>query len=708
MKNDLLLEISCEEIPAGYIEPALAALKRLLCERLDQARLGHGEASTYGTPRRLAVMVKDLDESQPDETLQMQGPPAKVAFDDAGAPTMAAVKFAEKAGVAPEALFLVDTDKGSYVAAKKEEKGKPAVEVLSELLPGLVPELPFPKSMKWADLPLVFARPVNGFLALLGSQVIPFSLNGIASGNETTGHFFHNPEKILVEKPGAYLEALRAAHVTADIGERREKIRADVARAAADLGGRVREDEDLLAVVSNLVENPAVLAGSFDEGYLEVPAEVLITAMARHQKYFAVEDNEGALMPHFIAINNTSVSDPALSVRGHQRVLRARLEDARFFFRADLAGSMDDWAEKLSGVMFQAKLGSVKDKCGRISALAEFLAGSLGRDPKNSVRAANLCKADLVSYVVGEFPELQGVMGGIYAGRAGEPEEVCRAIEEHYRPVQSGGALPETDAGAAVALSDKLDTLSGIFSIGLKPTGASDPYALRRAAIGVLQILNARQISLPLSCMLEKAISLLPEIPAPPAAPGKKAKPDKSLSPEEARARILAFFRDRLAHLLTEAGHAKDTAAAVLAAGADDVPWVFLRAAGLSELRKRPDYEAVAVTFKRVSNIIRQAEEKELLTKLAPVDEALFEEDCERTLLEGLARSRDKVDGLIRERDARSAILAAAELRPAVDAFFDGVMVMAEDEKVRNNRLSLLKEIHDLFASLADFSKVTA
>ncbi|MEW5734380.1 MAG: glycine--tRNA ligase subunit beta [Thermodesulfobacteriota bacterium] len=708
MTNDLLLEISCEEIPAGYIGPALLAMQRLIGERLGQTRISFGGSRVYGTPRRLAVIVSDVADRQPDEKVQMQGPPARVAFDEAGNPTMAGRKFAEKAGVDASALFMVETDKGSYVAAVKEEKGRPVVEVLSEILPEVITALPFPKSMRWADLPLSFARPVTGFTALYGSQVIPFTLNKIASGNETFGHFFSNPGKILVENPGTYLEVLRAAHVVADIEERKAKIREGIRKAAAGLGGKVREDEDLLAIVTNLVENPAVVAGSFEAGYLEVPPEILITAMAKHQKYFAVETGQGALAPHFIAVNNTAVSDPALSVRGHERVLRARLEDARFFFRADLSGSMDDWAEKLSGVMFQAKLGSVKDKTARIATLADFLAKALGLNRESAVRAARLCKADLVSHVVGEFPELQGIMGRIYAGRAGEPEEVCRAIEEHYRPVQAGGALPETDAGSLVALSDKLDTLCGCFSVGLAPTGASDPYALRRATIGVLQILSTRGISLPLSQMVDKALSLLPERPAPKPAPGKKERPDKGLSPEEAKQKVLAFCRDRLSHILTEAGHAKDTAAAILAAGSDDVPWAFRRAEGLSELRKRKDYEAVAVTFKRVSNIIRQAAEKGLLPPSVSPDPALFENACEKELLDALQESRRNVEALVEKRDAQSAILAAADLRPRVDAFFEGVMVMAENEGVRANRLCLLREISDLFAGLADFSKVSA
>ncbi|MBW1895257.1 MAG: glycine--tRNA ligase subunit beta, partial [Deltaproteobacteria bacterium] len=429
--NDLLLEIGTEEIPADYIEPALNALSTLLLKRLTEARIEHGDVSILGTPRRLAVMVTDVAGRQKPLTTDVTGPPAKVGFDENGMPTIAAKRFAEKVKVAVNSLTTIETEKGSYLCARRIERGNDTGSILKGILPDLVLSIPFPKKMKWADLSIEFARPIHSILALFGDKVIPFVLGNVKSGRYMFGHSFMNPGRIRLSKPDEYVEALRLAHVLVNMEERKKQVVSGIDKAAREQGGRVLQDDDLVDIVNNLVEYPAIVAGNFDKAFLGLPPEVLITAMREHQKYFAVIDKKKNLMPFFIAVNNTHVKDMALVARGHERVLRARLEDAQFFYRSDLEKSLKDLAEKLKGVLFQARLGSVYEKIIRVRKLAEFLADTAGFSPdvkKDVSRAAFLCKADLVSQIVIEFPKLQGVMGRVYAAAAGESDTVASAI----------------------------------------------------------------------------------------------------------------------------------------------------------------------------------------------------------------------------------------------------------------------------------------
>ena len=688
----LLLEIGTEEIPAGYIEPALAALASMLAQKLADARIGHGRIQTYGTPRRLSVTVAELAARQKRLTSEVLGPPRKAGYDSDGRPTTAAVKFAEKLGLPVNRLGIASTPKGEYLSARVTDPGRATAALLKTLLPELILAIPFPKRMRWADLNISFARPIRSLLVLYGSRPIGFTLGGIRSGRTTFGHRFMHPRPIKVAEPAAYAEALRSGLVVVDPAERRRLIAEGAAQAAASVGGQILPDEELLGTVTHLVEYPAIAVGRFADAFLELPAEVLITAMREHQKYFAVVDTGGRLLPHFIAVNNTPVQDMAVVVRGHERVLRARLEDAKFFFRSDRETSLEAMVEKLKSVLFQAQLGSIYDKVRRVRELARFVAEQLGGGPElggQVERAAWLCKADLVSQMVGEFPKLQGIMGRVYAKAQGEPAAVASAIEEHYRPTYSGGALPETMAGAVLAIADKMDTICGCFRAGLAPTGAADPYALRRQGIGVIQIMRSRGLAFPLSTVVQKSLSLFD---------------GGAGTPPETAAKIQGFLEGRMTSILVEEGFAKDTVAAVLGVPAESVPAVWSRVRALQQLKSKPDFEPIAVSFKRVVNIIRRAEDFTAGT----LDEGLLSHPSEAALLAAFRAVHSQVQEDLRQGLHDQALARVATLRASVDAFFDDVMVMAEDLNVRRNRLSLLAQVAGLFELFADFSKLTA
>jgi glycyl-tRNA synthetase beta chain len=688
----LLLEIGTEEIPAGYIEPALEALASTLTQKLDEARIAYGAVRTFGTPRRLALIVADVALRQKPLTSEILGPPRKAAYDVDGQPTMAAIKFAEKVGVPVAQLNTVSTPKGEYLRAKIREAGKTTPNVLKTVLPEAILSIPFPKSMRWADLSITFARPIVWVLALFGSTAIPFEVGNVRAGRHSVGHRFMHPRRIRIAEPSAYVESLRPAFVVVDAAERRRLIAEGAAQAASAVGGHLLPDEELLGINTYLVEYPATAAGRFAEKFLELPAEVLITAMREHQKYFAVTDASGRLLPRFIAVNNTPVQDISIVMRGHERVLRARLEDAQFFYRSDKAIPLDHQVEKLKNVLFQAQLGSVHDKVRRVKDLAGYVAELVGQDEEGCrqvQRAAWLCKADLVSQMVGEFPKLQGVMGRVYASVQGEAAAVASGIEEHYRPLTSGGALPEGMVGAVVAIADKMDSLCGCFRAGLIPTGAADPYALRRQGIGIIQIMRQRNFSFPLATVVDKGLGLFDGADGTP--PGTAEK-------------ILAFIEGRMASILTEEGFAKDTVSAVLGIPLDSVPAVWQRAQALQQLKDKPDFEPIAISFKRVVNIIRRAE------GFAPGDvrEDLFNHPSESGLLSAYRSVHAHVQDDLRRGFYAEALGRVATLRQPVDGFFDDVMVMVEEAEVRQNRLSLLALVAGLFGIFGDFSKLSA
>jgi len=688
----LLFEIGTEELPAGYIMPGLEMLTLLLKGKLTAARMQFGRIDTFGTPRRLAVMISDLATRQADIDETLVGPPVRVGMDADGRFTVPAQKFAEKAGVPVTSLETVSTDKGEYLSARRKEKGRETAAVLKEILPQVLTAMVFPKNMRWGDQKELFARPVHTLVVLFGNKVVGFSWAGIKSGRYSPGHPFMHSRAVNLNSPGHYIERLQAASVLVDIAARREMISHDIDRLAASLGGHVLPDDELVDLVTNMVEYPVAAAGRFDEKYLALPREVLITAMRSHQKYFAVVDEKNSLLPNFIAINNNRAVDMSQVVRGHQRVLRARLEDAMFFYEKDLKIPLADRVDSLKRVLFQARLGSLHDKTERLTSLSFRLIDLLRLDDvalqADLARAARLCKADLVTQMVIEFPKLQGVMGRVYALTGGENKTVAQAIEEHYQPAFSGAALPESLCGALLALADKLDTLCGCFAIGLIPSGASDPYALRRQGIGLIQILLDRNLPLSLN---EVAVS------ATQAYAGIEA-----VQPAAVAEAVTGFLKGRMAQLLADEGLPRDVVNAVLNASADKVPDVWNRARALAAMKARPDFEPLAVAFKRVANIIRKTD----VGRVGPVDEGRFQEPSETMLYRACLEAEGRVSGAMDQGRYAEALLEMAAIRQAVDGFFDDVLVMAEDPKVRNNRLALLMKVAHLFSGFADFSAI--
>jgi glycyl-tRNA synthetase beta chain len=687
--NQLLLEIGSEEIPAGYIKPALEALAGNLTAKLDAARIDHGTVLTYGTPRRLAVSIDAVADRQKAVTEEVLGPPEHIAFDDGGNPTIPAQKFAEKVKVSVSRLKIKETEKGRYLCATIRDRGKAAKTVLQAILPDVILATPFPKTMIWSDLTLSFARPIQSVVALLGKSVISFSLEGrIKSGRYAWGHMFMHHKRIKLDTAESYVEAMRKGLVEVDFDVRKEMVRKEVDAAALAMGGKILPDDELLDIVTNLVELPIASGGRFDEAFLELPREILITSMREHQKYFAVVDANGALMPCFVAVNNTRVKDLGLVATGHERVLRARLSDAQFFYRVDLKDTMDAWSERLKGVLFQAKLGSMHAKGQRIQKLGDHLTASEQTDIQLQVRrAAQLCKADLVSQVVGEFAKLQGIMGRVYATVAGEHSDVAAAIEEHYRPIYSGGALPVTRTGALLAIADKLDTICGCFSVGLVPTGASDPYALRRQGIGIVQIMLAHQFGFSLR---EAVVAGLNEFEC-----------DNTDLLADA---IMTFIQNRINRMLIEDNNDKDVVAAVTSVSIDSVPDVWRRTAALQALKRDDDFEPLAAAFKRVVNIMRKTE----VDEAAVPDSALFQEAAESALFDAYQHVKTDVDQHVAAGNLDQALRVIATLRKPVDRFFEDVMVMTDDMALRGNRLALLNTIAGLFSRIADFSKIAA
>lgn len=690
----LLLEIGTEEIPAGYIQPALKIFRQNLIQRLDEARITHGAATTFGTPRRFAVMIEDVADRQKSITQVQTGPPEKVAFDSEGKPTKAAEKFAEKVGLKVEELSITETAKGRYLAAEITSESLTTEEFLKSMLAEVILSIPFPKTMRWADFKISFARPIQSILALYGDKVISFTLGGvIQSDRYALGHRFMQPAPIAIDNADQYIESLRKASVLVDINERKAAVQKEMEKAAAELGGKVLPDQDLVDIVTNLVEIPFASAGRFDQEFLEIPQEILITAMREHQKYFAVCDpNTQQLLPAFIAINNTCPKDIQLVTTGHERVLRARLSDAKFFYHSDVKSKMDDWVEKLKGVLFQAKLGSMHAKMERVRRLVIYLAEMVEPSLNETVdRAAYLCKADLVSQAVGEFAKLQGIMGRVYAKVAGESEAVATAIEEHYRPVYSGAILPQTPTGALLAIADKMDSICGCFAIGLLPTGASDPYALRRQSIGILQIIQDQGWTLNLPDIIAKSLTLF--------------ELDAKVDLTEVGNKVHTFLINRISFILAEQGFSKDVIAAVISVKAQDVIDVAKRVAALEALKGKPGFEPLAVAFKRVVNIIKKADNNELKAI------ALREEDLvhpsELDLFKAYQAAKQSVYQQVNEGQLDQALTHIASIKPQVDAFFDGVLVMDPDPSIRRNRLALLNTVAGLFERIADFSKIS-
>jgi len=687
MTQDLLVEIGTEEIPAGFLSKAIIDMKALAEKVFNRLRLEHGEIEIMVTPRRLTLKVADLASGQEDRVVENMGPAQRIAFDESGKPSKAGIGFARGQGVKPEELEIVSTEKGEYVCVRKRETGQKTTQLLAQALPEYIMAIPFRKSMRWNDLEARFARPIHWLVALYGSEVIKFNCADIDSGTTSRGHRFMAPEKFTIASPADYVDLCRQAKVIVDQKERKTMITEQLAAIEKDLGGTIIEDPELLETVANIVEFPHAIVGSFDKDFLKLPEEVLISVMRYHQKYFCLRDNSKALMANFITVNNTVARDPEVVVKGNQRVLLARLNDAKFFYQEDLKVPLDEFVERLKKVVFQAKLGTSHEKVERFKSLAEFLAEKLSPEQKvNISRTAKLCKADLESNMVCEFSDLQGIMGREYARAAGEAEAVAIGIHEHYMPTAAGGTLPSNDCGAIVGIADKIDTITGCFGINLQPTGSADPYALRRQALGIINICLDRGYNLSLKEVVTRSTELLQS---------KIERPTDTVVAE-----VIDFIKGRLFHSLTANKIPAGVIEAVLATGFDDIATTMKRINALDRFRHRDDFTDLLTAFKRIMNITRK---EKTAYDLNP---DRFTDSAETELYNSWQQVAGRIDTQLNNDDYDQALSTVADLRKSVDNFFDEVMVMADDQTVRENRLALLQGIAGDFKKIADFAKL--
>ena len=691
---DLLFEIGTEEIPASYVPPVLEQLRETTAKSLTNHRIPFGDIETLGTPRRITLSIKDIKTLQESEDTEVVGPPKRIAYDENGEPTKAAVGFAKTQGVELTALRIVETERGEYVAVSKLETGAPTREILKTLLTEWIQTLRFPKTMRWeteSEEPRAFARfarPIRWLVALLGDEVVNCTYGAAHAGRLTYGHRALHPEPITLDSAdlNTYVEKLRAVGVLVCPKERRDTIEKQVRDVLAVEGSLPKLDEELLDTVNYLVENPQPIVGNFNESHLEIPSEVLITAMKKHQRYFPMWKSESVLAAKFVAISNGTDGNIDGVRHGNERVLHARLNDAEFFYSEDQKTSLADKVERLGAVVFHAKLGSLLDKAERLKALVQFISTESQvpeTTTRHAERAAWLCKADLTTHMVIEFPSLQGITGRYYAQNGGEAEPVATAIAEHYQPLGADTPLPETEVGALVAIADKLDTIVGYFGIEERPTGSQDPYSLRRHTLGTIRILQDRKLPFSLDAIVEKAISLYTVELA-----------------DDTRTSVLNFIKERLRVILLQTHqYAPDFADAVLAVGAVDIIDILKRASILAEFRLTPNFEEVYNALNRVLRI---------LPTDAPetVDATLLCDDAEKQLYACITEAELGFQQSIQERDYAKLLTQLAILQPAIDTFFDDVLVMAEEPALRTNRLALLNRIGQNIYAVADLTKL--
>ncbi len=686
-KRSLLLEIGCEELPSSALKTLGEDLHRLVCNKLAELGLSHGNSYWYAAPRRLAVQIDELVEQGPDEKREALGPPLAQAKDDDGSWTRAAEGFAARQGLKPEDLQILDTPKGQRLGVEQVLPGAVTREALPKLVQECIQELPVAKRMRWGSSRLEFARPIHWLTLLFGEESDFGTVLGIAMGRTSRGHRFHAPDTISIPSADSYTQTLRDAHVVVDFAQRRETIRAQVQKAAEDQGATAVIDEALLDEVTSLVEWPVALLGGFDEDFLTVPAEALISSMQSHQKYFPVVDGNGKLLNHFITVSNIDSRDPGQVIAGNERVIRPRLADAAFFFKQDLGHSLESRVGKLDAVVYQKQLGSLGDRARRIERLAAQLANPLGADADIAARAGLLCKADLVSEMVLEFADLQGIAGAHYARHDGEADALASAIEEHYWPLQAGSPLPKEAVATAVALADRLDTLVGIFGIGQAPSGSRDPFALRRASIAVLRIMVEKDLPLDLRDCLELARGGFASIALDEAVVDT----------------VLAYLLDRLPAFYEDQQVPVETVRAVRATGCTQPRDFHQRVLAVQEFRGQEEAEALAAANKRVGNILAKAKD---FHDNIEVSDNLLQETQEKELFKVLSRVDQENKTDLDAGRYSEALLRLAALREPVDAFFDEVMVNVEDLSVRNNRLALLAKLRQQFLAVADISQL--
>jgi len=683
---DLLIEIGTEELPPKTLNKLSAALTEHFCNSLKEAGISYNDVTPYSSPRRLALMISDVTEFQADQQVEKRGPAVKAAFDKEGNPSKAAMGFARSCGVEFDQLQQIETDKGAYLNFKQEIKGSASRDLVADMLTKALAALPIAKRMRWGDSDTEFVRPVHWVVFLLGNDVVDAEILGIKTGRESRGHRFHHPETISISTPADYAPALKQGYVLVDQQERRATIADQAKASAASIGGEAVIDEDLLDEVTNLVEWPMAVDGCFGAEFLEVPQECLISSMQDHQKYFPVVDANGNLMPHFITISNIQSSDPSVVRDGNERVIRPRFSDAAFFWQQDCKVPLASHREATKKIVFQQKLGTLFEKTERVSQLAGHIATALGENADHATRAAQLCKCDLASDMVNEFSDLQGIMGRYYALKDGEPESVAYAIEEQYKPGFAGDDIPAYMTGKILSLSDKLDTILGIFAIGQKPTGTKDPFALRRAALGVLRIIIEGDLSLDLRELLTFAAGNLQD------------KVDATAAVED----TYQYIMERLRAYYQDQNVGMDVVDAVSALNIHSPIDFDHRVKAVNTFKELPEAVPLAAANKRIANILKKLDK----TPDTTINAHLFVEAQESALNEAIALQQNKVAPLLANNAYTDALSSLAAIRPEVDAFFDGVMIMSDDEALKNNRLALLTSLRGLFLQVADLSSL--
>jgi len=691
MSKDLLLELGLEEVPARFVRGAMNQLKEKVAKWFSEHHIEIGAVEAYATPRRLAVIVRDVADKQQDIHEEAKGPSRKIAQDEQGNWSKAALGFARSQGVQPEELYYKELSGVEYVYASKSSIGQATAALLPEALPALITSMHFPKNMRWGSHELKFVRPIRWLIALLGTEVIPFEITGVATGNVSRGHRFLG-EDTVVQQASEYVERLREQHVIVDLKEREELILKQINELAAEKDWQIAIKEDLLEEVLFLVEYPNALFGTFDPAFLNIPQEVLITSMREHQRYFPVLNKDGQLQPYFVTVRNGDRKSIDIVAKGNEKVLRARLSDAKFFYEEDHKLTIDQALSKLENIVYHEELGSVGDKVRRISSTAGLLSTLLNvneETAKNVARAAAICKFDLVTQMVYEFPELQGIMGEDYARKLGEHEAVAQAVNEHYQPRFAGDHAPASLVGAIVSLADKIDTIVGCFSIGIIPTGSQDPYALRRQAAGIVQIMISHKLELKLDKVIEAALKIH-------EARGIK-RPVEDMTKE-----LSDFFALRVKNVLTEQGIRYDVVDAVMAAGINDLNLTLERAAVVQALAagdERAEFKLTVEAFNRVCNLAAKASS-------TTVNEELLVENAEKELYEAWASIAPQFDAALSAGRVAESVEKLSLLKPYIASYFDHVMVMAEDEAVRANRLAQLAQVGSAISTVADFSKL--
>ena len=685
MENYFLLEVGVEELPSRFVESTLTQIKENLEKSLKENRVEFKDIEKYGTPRRLTFVINQISDKQSDLEEELKGPSKKISVDADGNFTKPALGFMKSKGLDEADVYFKQVGKDEYLFGTLKQEGKATSEVLKEIVPAAIKGVTFPKAMRWGGKNMKFARPIRWMVALLNDEVLPINLEGIVASNVTKGHRFLGRKEIEVFSIEDYFKQLSKNFVVLDQNVRKEAIKSQAEEVAKSLGGEVEFDEDLLEEVTYLVEYPTAFYGEFNEDYVKLPKEVVTTPMQQHQRYFPVV-KDGKLLPNFIAVRNGNDYRIDKVKAGNEKVLVARLEDALFFYKEDTKKSLESYIEKLKSVVFQAKLGTVYDKTLRVENLSSNIIDllNLQQDKEDAKRAAKLCKADLVTGMVFEFTELQGIMGREYARVSGENEAVCEAIFEHYLPRFAGDILPKTNAGIALSIADKLDSIAGFFAIGIQPTGSQDPYALRRQALGVLNILMDSKLDISLKELVELALNNYSNL---------------EFNKEEVVNSIMEFFKERIKNLFRDLGIRYDVIDAVLSSEINDISDMHLRATELNNWLDKDELVEMLTAFNRVSTLAQKAVSSD-------VNEQLLTEDAEINLYKEFNNIKVKVKELLNDKKYSEALDSFASLRPSIDAMFDSVMVIDKDEAIKNNRLGLLKQIYDTMLSICDLSKI--